>query len=101
MVAVILPVLMNFALAGPDASLLIMLALLIGAQVMVGSFLEPRMIGRKLGISPLIILLALAFWGMLWGIPGMVLSAPLMVTTKIVLENIEPTRPVARLMSDV
>jgi AI-2 transport protein TqsA len=101
LVAVILPVLMTFALAGPSGTLLLMLVLLVGTQVLVGSFLEPRMIGRKLGISPLIILLGLAFWGMLWGIPGMVLSSPLLVTAKIILENMEPTRPLARLMSNV
>ncbi len=101
LVAVILPVMMNFALFGPSWELLLLLGLLVSAQSVVGNVIEPRMIGQKLGISPLIILLGLAFWGYLWGIPGMILSAPLTVAAKIVLENIDQTRPVARLISNV
>lgn len=74
--------------------------LLASAQQITGSFLEPRIMGERLGVSPLMILLSLAFWGYLWGVPGMILSSPLIVTIKIILGHIEYTKPLARLMSN-
>ena len=52
-------------------------------------------------VSPLLILLALSFWGLVWGIVGMILAVPLLVSIKIVLENIKATRPLATLMSNI
>jgi len=74
---------------------------LIGVQVALGNFVEPRMAGRRLGVSPLLILLSLSFWGLVWGIVGMILAVPLLVSIKIVLENIPATRPLATLMSNM
>ena len=45
------------------------------------------------------VLVALAFWGLCWGVVGMVLAVPLTVMVKIVFENVALTRPLARLMS--
>jgi predicted PurR-regulated permease PerM len=75
--------------------------LLIAIQVVLGNFVEPRLAGRRLGVSPLLILLALSFWGMLWGIVGMILAVPLLVIVKIVLDNIAETKPIATLMSNL
>ncbi len=65
----------------------------------VGNFLEPKIMGRGLNLSPLVVLLALLFWGWLWGTAGMLLAVPLTAAVKIALEQFEPTRPVAVLMS--
>jgi predicted PurR-regulated permease PerM len=54
------------------------LALLL-IQRVVDSFIEPRLTGHKLGLSPLIVLLSLAFWGWLWGVVGMILAVLLTV----------------------
>lgn len=68
---------------------------------MAGEYLiEPIMTGKAVGLSPLVVLLALAFWELVWGIVGMVLAVPLTVIVKIVLGRLDPTRPVARLLSD-
>ena len=75
--------------------------LLIGVQLFTGQYLEPRLAGRRLNLSPLLILLALAFWGNLWGLAGMVLAVPLTVVCKIVLDSIRETKPVGALMSNV
>ncbi len=99
MVAVALPILMSYVQYGMLLPAVELLAILTVCQLAIGYAVEPKMIGRKLGVSPLMILLSLAFWGFLWGVPGMVLSAPLIVTVKIILENIEPTRPLAKLLS--
>ena len=74
-------------------------ALLIAVQQFLGNFVEPRMMGRRLGVSPLLILLSLSFWGVLWGPVGMILAIPLLMVLKIVLDNIPETRPVSTLMS--
>ncbi len=96
--AVALPVAMSivqFDDAWRPATVLVLLFL---AQQATGSYLEPRIAGRRLGVSPLMILLSLAFWGLVWGPVGMLLAVPLLVSLKIVLENIERTRPIARLI---
>ena len=59
------------------------------------------MAGHRLGVSPLLILLSLAFWGVMWGIVGMILAVPMLVMLKIILDTIKETRPIATLMSNV
>jgi predicted PurR-regulated permease PerM len=53
----------------------------------IGMLVEPRIMGKGLGLSPLSILFALFFWGWLWGIPGMILAVPMMVILKIICGN--------------
>jgi AI-2 transport protein TqsA len=73
---------------------------LLAIHTLTSTLVEPMMLGKAIGISPLVILAALAIWGLLWGLPGMFLAVPLTVVLKIVFENIDVTRPVARLLSD-
>lgn len=74
--------------------------LLVSIHVLSAYVIEPSMIGKSVGLSPLVILLALAFWGQCWGLIGMFLAVPLTVLLKIILENVAFTRPVARLMAE-
>lgn len=62
------------------------------------SVLEPMIIGNAVGVSPLVILGSLAFWGLLWGIPGMFLAVPLTVVAILVMDHFDQTRSVARLL---
>ncbi len=73
--------------------------LLLGCHVGSASVIEPMLLGRAVGLSPMMILLSLAFWGLLWGIPGMLLAVPLTVVVVIVMDQFESSRPVARLLS--
>lgn len=68
-------------------------------QVLIGSVLEPRMMGNTLNISPLVVILSLAVWGTIWGVTGMLLSAPITVAAIIILAEIPRTRPIAVLLS--
>ncbi len=73
------------------------LALVIPAaiQFTLGNLIEPKIMGDSLDLHPVVILLALIFWGMIWGPIGMLLAAPLTAITKIVLSKIELTQPMA------
>lgn len=70
-----------------------------GTQVLVGNFLEPRLMGNSLNLSPLVILLSLSLWGSLWGIPGMFLCVPITVIAMIVCSHFPQTRPIAVFLS--
>ncbi len=70
-----------------------------GIQICVGNILEPRLMGSSLNLSPLIILLNLSLWGLIWGIPGMFLCVPLLVISTIVFSHVPQTRSIAILLS--
>lgn len=79
---------------------LLALALLVGAEQTMSSAVEPRLIGKSLNLSPLVILLSLAIWGTLWGFAGLLLAVPITVTIMIILTQFESTRPISILLSD-
>jgi predicted PurR-regulated permease PerM len=101
-IAVIMPSLL--ALVQPDGGgvtlFLLTLGLLTLAEQAVGSIVEPRLLGRSLNLSPLVILLTLSVWGSLWGFAGMLLCVPMTVAVMIMLSQFEDFRPVAIMLSD-
>ena len=77
-------------------------ALLVGAEAIhfaVGNFIAPRMQGISLNVDPVVVVLSLAFWGAIWGVPGMFLSTPLTVVAIVVLIQFPSTRWLAVLLS--
>ncbi|MCA8888526.1 MAG: AI-2E family transporter, partial [Parvularculaceae bacterium] len=76
------------------------LVFLVGAEQIMSSGIEPRLVGRSVNLSPLVILLSLAVWGTLWGFAGALLAVPITVTVMIILTQFESTRPIAILLSD-
>ncbi|WP_412757471.1 AI-2E family transporter [Legionella bozemanae] len=68
-------------------------------QFIVGNLIEPRYLSNSLNLSPLVILIALAVWGAIWGILGMFLSVPITVMMMIIFAHFEKTRPIAILLS--
>lgn len=69
-------------------------------QVVVGNILEPKLMGNSLNVSSLIAILALSFWGSIWGIVGMFLSIPITVILTIICAQFDKTRPVAIMLSE-
>ena len=67
--------------------------------VLEGNFITPFVLGRSLTLNPILILVALAFWGWMWGISGMILAVPILATFKIFCDHIEPMSPVAEFLS--
>ncbi|WP_099826204.1 AI-2E family transporter [Oceaniglobus indicus] len=79
---------------------LLVAVLLTSAQMAVGSIVEPRMIGRRVNLSPFVVLVSLAIWSALWGLPGALLAVPLTSMLTIVLSAFDTTRGIALLMAD-
>jgi AI-2 transport protein TqsA len=97
-VAYTLPVLFAFSQADGLVTPIIIAVVVAVIHLIAALVAEPMILGRAVGLSPLVILAALTLWGVLWGLPGMFLAVPLTVVLKIVLENIELTRPVGKLL---
>jgi AI-2 transport protein TqsA len=93
-----LPLLLAFLQLEPDWRPAVVASLVLACHLTSGYLFEPALTGKAVGLSPLVILAALAFWGLCWGLTGMLLAVPLTVMLKIVLENVPATRPVARLL---
>ena len=89
------------ALALVDNSLqtaIFVLMTYVGINVAVGNFLEPRVMGEGMGLSPLIVVTSLVFWGWVLGPVGMVLAVPLTVILRILLDAQPQTQWVAVLL---
>ena len=78
------------ALIQPDLGLVNAVAIAGGylaVNVVFGNFVEPMFMGRRLGLSTLVVFISLVFWGWVWGPIGMLFSVPLTMVVKIALEN--------------
>ncbi|MFP4405034.1 AI-2E family transporter [Rhodosalinus sp.] len=98
-VGVIFPVLLSLAQFGTLWMAGIVMVSLTAVQMFVGGWLEPRMMGRAFNLSPFVVLLALAFWSALWGLPGALLAVPMTASLILVLAEIQATRPLAVMLS--
>jgi AI-2 transport protein TqsA len=100
MISIVLPFLT--ALIQFDGELtrpLIILILMVVCANLIGNIVEPKILGDKLNLSPILLLLSLIFWGYLWGLIGMILSVPIMSMIKIILSKFESTKPISIMMS--
>jgi len=76
-------------------------AALVAINMLIGNVLEPKWMGRTLGLSTLVVFLSLLFWGWLLGTVGMLLSVPLTMALKIMLEASPSSKKYAALLGDV
>lgn len=68
-------------------------------NTLIGSYLEPKILGRQLNLSPLVVIVSVVVWAGLWGVVGTFLAVPLTATLQIVLHGTYTTRPIAVLLS--
>ncbi len=97
--AAVPPVLLALIQPGGGLTVAIMVAVgYITVNLAFGNVVEPRVMGQRLGLSTLVVFLSLVFWGWVWGGVGMLLSVPLTMVVKIVLENSSELRWIAVLL---
>ncbi len=99
LIATVPPIIVGFVILNPLPLILLVVLLLLNQQIW-GNVIETKWAGKALDLSPVILLIVTAFSFWLWGIVGMILSVPFIVIIKIVMENIEATRPLAILFSE-
>jgi predicted PurR-regulated permease PerM len=87
-----------FLLQTQDVPSVLLMAVLTVAHNLIGNAIEPKVMGDRLDLSPVVVLFSLIFWGWMWGIVGMILSIPIMAVAKALLASLESTRPIAVLM---
>jgi len=98
-IATLVPTLVAFLQYGNSMVPLWVLLSIALTDAILGNFVDPKLMGHSLNLSPLLVLVTLLFWAWLWGIAGMVLAVPILAVMKIVLENIPALKSWAVLMS--
>lgn len=98
-VAGLLPVAYALAVKDTGTAAIVAGGLLVIEQIM-GNLVDPLVLGRRVAVSSLVVLVALGFWTVLWGIPGAILAVPLTVLIILVMTHFEALRPVALLLTD-
>ncbi len=98
-IATMLPIpiaLVQFETLGPVIAIVVLMTLV---QMVIGNGIDPLLMGQNLNLSPVTILAALVFWGLIWGVVGMLLAAPLTAILRIVLAQFATTRPMSELLA--
>lgn len=93
-VAAIPALILSFIQFGIGSAVLVMVGYTV-VNFIIGNVIEPRLMGRKFGLSTLVVFLSLVFWGALLGLVGAILSVPLTMTLKFAFENNESTQWIA------
>ena len=89
-------------LLDPDLSVggMITVILLVSViEFVSGNVIETKVMGDSFELHPVVVLLTLMLWGMIWDLPGMFLATPITAAMKILLEKFEYTRPIAEMMA--
>ena len=78
--------------------MMLVLILLTAVHFIIGNILETRWLGKGMNLDPLVVVACLIFWALVWGVMGALLAVPLTAIIKMVLEQHETTRPIARVL---
>jgi predicted PurR-regulated permease PerM len=98
-IASIPAILLGLVQSGFTTAIIVLVVFLL-INVIIGNVIEPRLMGKNLGLSPLIVFLSLIFWGWVLGTVGMLLATPLTMTLKIVFDNMDETKHFGLMMGD-
>ena len=94
------PAIFAFLVSGDPMKLVYVFLAMGVVQVILGNFIEPKIMGKGTNLGPVTVIVALAFWGMIWGITGMILAVPIMAVLVISLSQLPNTRYLAILLSE-
>lgn len=99
-VGVFFPVVLSLAQFGSIPLTLSLTVFLTLAQIIMGNYVEPRLVGRHVNLSPMVVLVALSVWMALWGIPGAILAVPMTSVMAIIFGSFGATRFLAVLLAE-
>lgn len=98
-ISVVLLSLFAFVELDPSGTLLFFILSITAVQVLMGGILEPIFMGKTFAINVITVLIMLMFWGYLWGIPGFIMSIPITVFVRIILDQFPKTKVIADFMA--
>ena len=78
--------------------MLLVVVLLTAVHFIVGNILETKWLGKGMNLDPIVVVACLIFWALVWGVMGALLAVPLTAIIKMILEQHETTRPIARIL---
>lgn len=99
-IASLFPILICLVDFGLGWRVILVAVMMILNQVVFANILEPKFMGERLNLSPLVVLIALVFWGWVWGIIGMMIAVPLTSAINIVLKQVDKDNIVSAIISD-
>lgn len=99
LVATIFPAVFAMLQFGDFTPAILVLAIVGGIQIIIGNFVDPRLMGSSLNMSTLVVFLSLVIWGAIWGVIGMLLSVPITVIMILILSEFPNGRPIAIMLS--
>jgi len=99
LIATVFPTLFALAQVGSWQLAVIVFVCLNLIQFVIGSYMEPRIAGAALSVSPFLVLFAVFFWAFLWGLPGAFIGVPIVIAALTLCEQRESTRWIATLLS--
>jgi len=99
LIATVFPVLLAFLEMNSLPMVGLFAALLIAVQLIMGTFVEVRYIGKSFAMSTMVVFVNLVFWGYLWGIAGVILSVPIIILFKNIANHVDENSMLARLFS--
>ena len=97
-IAVLIPLPIAFLQFTDPANVVLIILLPTIVHIIIGNILEPKIFGETLGLHPITIILSLIFWGMIWGVIGVLLAAPITAIIKITFERFENTKSIALIL---
>ena len=98
-IAAIFPTLTALGTGAPFSTVVIIMGAYLIINLTLGSYIEPRILGRELNLSPLVVVVSVVVWAGLWGVVGAFLAVPLTSVVQLMLLSSERTRPLAILLS--
>jgi AI-2 transport protein TqsA len=98
-ISVLVLSLFAFVEIDPSSTLLLFILAITLVQVIMGGILEPIFMGKTFSLNIITVLIMLMLWGYIWGVPGLIMSIPITVVIKIILEQFPNTLVIAGLMS--
>lgn len=98
-IAVIPPTLVALVFQGTGKGIATLIGLAV-IQVIMGNFIDPRLQGKSLELSPFVALVSIVFWGWVWGIPGAILGVPMTIAIVLVCQEFKSTQGISILLSE-